>query len=108
MDLIIIFIDKLKAILFAEIAVMKASFGSFAEADEYITDAYKLAKKFDAAPIYTTQGIKFLSDDATVGISLDGLGETAMDGIEGFVFGNAEPSEALEYVKSKFARMKND
>lgn len=104
----IIFIDKLKAILFAEIAVMKASFGKLAEAEVYITEAYELAKKFDAASVYTTQGIKFLTDDAAVGISLDGLGETAVDGIEGFVFGNAEPSEAMEYVKSKFTGLKND
>ena len=104
----VIFYDKLKAVLYAEIAVMKAVFGKYDEAERYITDAYKLAIKFDAAPIYTTQGIKFLKGEDTVGFSLDGLGETAIDGIESFVFGNAEPSEALDFVKSRFEGLKNE
>lgn len=105
---IIVFNDKLKAILFAEIAVMKADFGKYDEAEKYITDAYILAKKFDAAPIYTTQGVKFLKDEDTAGFSLDGLGETAIDGIENFVFGNAELSEALDFVKGRFEELKNE
>lgn len=105
---IIVFNDKLKAILFAEIAVLKADFGKYDEAEKYIADAYIFAKKFDAAPIYTTQGIKFFKDENTVGISLDGLGETAIDGIESFVFGNAEESESLDFVKNRFEELKNE
>lgn len=105
---IIVFYDKLKAILFAEIAVMKADFGKYDEAEKYITDAYIFAKKFDAAPIYTTQGIKFFKGEDTAGFSLDGLGETAIDGIENFVFGNAELSEALDFVKGRFEELKNE
>ena len=104
----IVFNDKLKAILLAEIAVMKAVFGEFDEAEKYITDAYTLAKKFDAAPIYNTQGTKFLKGEDTVGLALDGLGETAIDGIESFVFGNTEPSEALNFVRGLFGGLKND
>lgn len=107
-DDIIVFYDKLKAILFAEIAVMKADFGKYDEAEKYIADAYILAKKFDAAPIYTTQGVKFLKDENTVGFSLDGLGETAIDGIVSFVFGNAEQSESLCFVKNRFEELKNE
>lgn len=105
---IIVFNDKLKAILFAEIAVMKADFGKYDEAEKYIADAYNLAVKFDAAPIYTTQGVKFLKDENIVGLSLDGLGETAVDGIENFIFGNAQQSESLDYVKNRFEELKNE
>ena len=73
-----------------------------------ISPMHILAKKFDAAPIYTTQGIKFLKDKDTAGISLDGLGETAIDGIENFIFGNAEQSESLDYVKNRFEELKNE
>ena len=103
----IIFIDKIKAILSAEIAVMKAMFGDYNGAEEFITDAYNLAVKFDSAPIYTTQGFKFLIGDDTVGISLDSLGETAIDAIEEFVFGNAEQSESLDFLKKRFEDLKN-
>lgn len=104
----IIFIDKLKAILFAEIAIMTATFGRYDETERYITEAYDIAVKFDSAPIYTTQGIKFLKGEGTEGLSLDGLGETAIDGIENFVFGNAEPSDALDFVKNRFEDLKNE
>ena len=103
----IIFIDKLKAILYAQLAVMTAAFGRYGEAEKYIADAYALAVKFDAAPIYTTQGIKFLKGEDRVGISVDGLGDTAIDGIESFVFANAEPSQSLDFVKNRFEELKN-
>lgn len=101
----IIFIDKLKAILFAQLALMLADNERYDEAERYIIDAYNLAIKFDATPIYTTQGMVFFKDEE-IGISLDGLGETAIDGIEGFVFGNASPSKALTFVKCKFEELK--
>ncbi|MBP3413739.1 MAG: helix-turn-helix transcriptional regulator [Clostridia bacterium] len=104
----IIFIDKLKAILYAQLAVMTAAFGRYCEAEKYIADAYNLAVKFDAAPVYTTQGIKFLKGEDRVGISLDGLGETALDGIESFIFANAEPSQSLDFVKNRFEELKNE
>lgn len=104
----IVFIDKIKAVLLAQIAVLEASFGNYNEAERFIIDAYKLAKKFDAAPIYTTKGTKFFDGEENVQISLDGLGETAIDGIYGLVFANAEPSEALESVKRRFEELKNE
>ena len=104
----IIFFDKLKAILYAQLAVMSATFGRRDEAEKYIADAYNLAVKFDAAPIYTTQGIKFLKGEGVLGFSLDGLGETAIDGIESFVFGNAGQSESLDFVKNRFEELKNE
>lgn len=103
----IIFVDKLRAILYAQLAVMTATFGRHAEAEKYIADAYNLAVKFDAAPVYTTQGIKFLKGEERVGIALDGLGETAIDGIEKFIFGNTESSKPLEFVMNKFEELKN-
>ena len=104
----IIFSDKIKAIILAEIAVMKATFGDYNKAEKYITDAYNLATEFDNAPIYTTNGVKFLTDEDEIRLSVDGLGETAVDGIEGFVFENAEPSEALDFVRDIFERLKNE
>lgn len=104
----IIFTDKLKAVLLAQVAVWSAVFGRYNEADEYITEAYKLAKLFDAAPVYITQGIKFLNDEDNIAISLDGIGDTAISSIENFVFGDSLPSEGKTHVMNIFERLKND
>ena len=39
---------------------------------------------------------------------LDGLGETAIQAIENFVFKKAEPGEALDYIKNKFNNLSEE
>ncbi len=38
-------------------------------------------------------------------VMMDGLGETAAEAIEWFVFSKAKKSQALVFVKSRFAEM---
>lgn len=103
----ITFTDRLKAILYGEIALTYAAFGNEALAVRYIEDAFRLAKKFDSAPLYNTRGLKFLEDDTPL-LCSDGLGGTAMDGIENFVFGKARPSQALDFVRNRLEKLKNE
>jgi hypothetical protein len=49
-----------------------------------------------------------LKGEELVGISLDGLGETAIDAIENFVFRNAIPSESFDFVKERFEKLKKE
>lgn len=101
------FLDKLKAILLVQCAVWKASWGYLEEAKEYLTNAYELAKRFDASPIYTMQGIKFFKGMEGEGISFDGVGKTAIEAVENFVFGQNATSDACIYVKNIWEDLKN-
>ena len=101
------FIDKLKAILFAQLAIISADFGKYDEAKKDISIDYQYALRFDSAPSYSPQDIKFLDGTDLCAVLSDGLGESAARAIENFVFQKAEPGEALDFVKNKFAELKN-
>lgn len=104
----ITFLDKFKAILLVQCAVWKASGGYQEEAKGYVTNAYALAKQFDASPIYTMQGIKFFKGLEGDGISFDGVGKTAIDAVENFVFRQNVLSDAHIYVKNIWEELKNE
>lgn len=103
----IIFSDKFKAILMAQCAVWEASFGYLDEAREHIIDAYVLAKKFDESPIYTMQGVKIFKGMETEGVSFDGIGKTAMEAVENFVFGKTPGSKAEKQIKEQWEELKS-
>ena len=103
----ITFTDKLKAVLMAQYAVWQADAGRWDEAKKYMSEAYVLAERFDAAPIYSMQGIKFLNGEDVAVISYDGIGKTAMEAIENTVLGEAEPSEACQFIKGIWEERKN-
>lgn len=104
----ITFIDKLKAILSAQMAVTAADFGKYDEAEGYICDAYQYASQFDAEPNYSPQNIKFLFCEERPALLLDGLGETALEAVENFVFKKANQGEPADYIKNKFEVLKNE
>jgi len=83
-------------------------FQEYDKAETYITHAYQYAIKFDAKPNYSPLDIQFLVAEDIPTLLADGLGETAMEAIEHFVFEKAEPGEALEYIKNKFEVLKNE
>lgn len=103
----IIFLDKLKAILLAQCAVWKKSFGHPDEAREYITMAYELAKQFDETPVYTMHGVKFFDGMESEGVSFDGIGKTAMEAVEKFVFDKKNDFDAQKQVKEQWEELKN-
>lgn len=101
------FTDKFKAVLLAWCAVWEAGNHRMEEAREYTKNAFQLAQQFDAAPIYSMQGIKFLKGGDAEGVSYDDIGKTAMEAVENFVFSETEQSEAQKYVKGIWEEMKH-
>ena len=100
------FLDKLKAILLAQCGVWETSFGHEDKANEYMKAAYLLAKQFDAAPIYTVQNIKLMKGLEKEGAFLDGVGKTAMDAVEKFVFGKTHQPKAVAQMKEQWEELK--
>ena len=100
------FLDKLKAILLAQCGVWEAYFGQEDKANEYMKVAYLLAKQFDASPIYTVQNINLLKGMEKDGVFLDGVGKTAIDAVEKFVFEKTYKSKAVEQMREQWEELK--
>lgn len=93
----IAFTDKLKVVLMAQNAIWKATLGQLGEARESIESAYALAKRFDTAPIYSLDGIKFFeSVEGT--IAYDDIGKTAMEAVWNTLNDVMEKSDAQRFV----------
>ena len=101
------FLDKYKAILLAQCAVWETFFRHKDEAGEYITDAYLLARKFDESPIYTTQNIRLMKGREKDGANFDGIGNTAIEAVENFVFSKISESEALSQIREIWEDLKD-
>lgn len=100
------FLDKLKAILLAQCAVWEMSFGHEDKAKEYMKDAYLLAQRFDAYPVYTVQNNIFLKGMEKECAYFDGIGKTAMEAVENFVFEKKSESKALAQMKERWEELK--
>lgn len=100
------FLDKLKAVLLAQCGVWEATFGHEDKANEYMKAAYLLAKQFDASPIYTVQNIKLLKGMEKDGAFLDGVGKTAIDAVEKFVFGKTYKSKTVAQMREQWEELK--
>ena len=100
------FLDKLKAILLAQCGVWETAFGHEDKANEYMKAAYLLAKQFDESPIYTGQNIKLLKGMEKEGAFLDGIGKTAIDAVEKFVFGKIHQPKAVAQMKEQWEELK--
>jgi len=100
------FLDKLKAILLAQCGVWEATFGHEDKANEYIKAAYLLAKQFDESPIYSVHNIKLLKGMEKDGAFLDGVGKTAIDAVEKFVFGKTHQPKAVAQMKERWEDLK--
>ena len=101
------FLDKLKAILLAQCGVWETAFGHEDKANEYMKAAYLLAKQFDESPIYTGHNIKLLKGMEKEGAFLDGIGKTAIDAVEKFVFGKTYKSKAVVQMKEQWEELKS-
>lgn len=77
------YIDKLQAGLLASMSQLHAVRHQFRKAEKCLIKAYELAKKFDAAPDYNAQNIKFYKGEKR--IFGDDMGETAMESVEKFI-----------------------
>lgn len=76
------FIDKLRAAILAQCAAAALQLGREAEAGQYLREAYIWAERFDAAPVYGMQGIRFCLDEGTRAVAYDNMGSSAMAAVE--------------------------
>lgn len=102
------FTDKAKAGFMAQYAVWKAEFGDLEQAKESVTNAYSLAKQFDAAPIYNMQGIRFFDGEADTAVFYDSMGKTAMETIENILFDKKNKKEAQKLVQDIWRELTNE
>jgi len=107
---VVTFIDRDKAMILAEMAVVAASLENYKESEQYIKEAYLLAIKFDAHPDYSMQVMKLWQDwdETEARFGPGGQEETAVSAIENEVLGKAKQGEALEFVKEKFQLLKSE
>ncbi|MBP7174650.1 MAG: helix-turn-helix transcriptional regulator [Thermoclostridium sp.] len=99
------YIDKLQVILLAGLSQIYAGGQQFLEAEECLTKAYELAKKFDASPDYNAQNIKFYKGEKQ--IFGDDTGETAMESIERIISLEESNTEFLKKTLSNIANKLN-
>lgn len=104
----ITFVDKLKAILSAQMAVIAEDLEKHYEAEVYICNAYRYASQFDASPTYSPQDIKFLFCEDKPALLLDGLWETALETVENFVFKRKNSGKTTKRIKNRFEVLKNE
>ena len=96
------YIDKIRAVLHAQLALISAECGHAEESETHIRDAHHLATRFDHAPDYESANIRFFHDTDLPLILADGLGNSADDAIRRFVFSKAPASPALDAVRSRY------
>lgn len=101
----ITFTDKIKAAALAQYAVWKATSGDFDVSIEYLKKSFLLAKKFDSAPVYSLEGIKFFREESTV--VYDEIGKTATEAVQNIIFNEAEESEAYKFVRKAWTNLEN-
>lgn len=100
----IAFTDRLKAVAIAQHAVWTANSGDTETTKQYLTEAYELAKAFDAAPVYCMEGIKFLEGEE--GAAYDDMGGTTVEAIESTVFEEAATVEIQQYIREIWEELK--
>lgn len=101
------FLDKLKAILLAQCAVWEFSFGHKDIANVHIKAAYLLAQKFDSSPVYTVHNTLFLKEMEKEASYADGIGKTAVEAVENFVFEKKTGSEAQTQMEVRWEELKS-
>jgi len=90
------YIDKIQVILLACMAQNYANLKQFGEARKCLQKAYALAQKFDAAPDYNAQNVKFYKGKKL--IFGDDAGETAMESIEKIVAADEKTAPFLTQI----------
>lgn len=101
------FIDKYKAVLMAQKAVCYADFGYSDEAKKMIKAAYLLAKEYDAAPVYSMKGIRFLDKEEEL-VAHDDLGKTTLESIEKNVLETENLSKGQQLIQNIWEELKNE
>lgn len=75
------YLDKCDAVLYVACAEMVFQLGDTAAAKNYLRQAKSVALRFDAAPEYRTEHLKYYQDTKSAAL-FDDMGSSAMEGIE--------------------------
>jgi len=92
--------DKLVSTMEALSASFLIYLGRGSEAEQYMRSAYRRAAAFDASPVYTVQGLKFLIGEVEMEAISDDLGENAQLAIERLLRSDENNAPALELWES--------
>ncbi len=76
------YLDKITSVAYAACACFSYKLGQAEQSRFYLSTAQKIARKFDASPVYNAHAIKFCISDIEYATASDDIGVTAMDGIE--------------------------
>lgn len=98
------YLDKLCAPLYAQCAALSLALGREADAEAYLRLALKCARRFDMAPTYKMDGLKFCIGDTKNARAYDDLGLSAMSAVEK----QMEDAEQEARLREIWAKMKKD
>lgn len=76
------YVDKIRAPYYSECAHLADIMGRKGEVESYLRQALRIAKAFDASPVYNIYGIKFCIGETKHATAYDDMGKTAIDAIE--------------------------
>ncbi len=99
------YIDKIQVILLAGMSQFYTKNQQFQEAESCLIKAYEHAKKFDAAPDYNAQNIKFYKGKKQ--IFGDDTGETAMESVERIILMEESNTDFLKETWSDITNKTN-
>ena len=92
------FMDTLKAAVMTQSAITQARLGNSKQAEELLHSVHKLAKQFDAAPVYKLTGIRFFEDAGEDAMAYVDIGSTVREAVENILDENEE-DEACRFVR---------
>lgn len=93
--------DKVLSAFYAECAHFSDILGRTKEVEPYLRKAYTVARRFDAAPVYQMDGIRFWINYGKDAIVYDDIGASALDAIEQQQFHQGDWSERIHSIWKK-------
>ena len=84
------FLDTLKAAILTQSAVTQTRLGNAEQAKNLIHSAHKLAKQFDAEPVYSLTGIRFFEDAPEEAMAYVDIGSTVREAVENILDENED------------------
>ena len=93
--------DKVLSAFYAECAHFSDILGRAEEVEPYLRRAYAVARRFDAAPVYKMDCIRFWIDCGKDAIVYDDIGASAIDAIEQQQFHQGDWSERIHRIWKK-------
>lgn len=101
-------VTEQKAFVLTDMALIAADLGNYIESEQYLKDAYLLARKFDANPNYDMRVLKLWQDWDMLTMYIGGQDVSAASAMEIELIGKAKQGPALDFVKSKFEELKRE